>query len=75
MSEKPKKVREIEWYSPSGEKYIHRDYSDGSRDLIITGRQYDAPGGEKGHAHIGFDEKGNVKFIRGRKVFETDAYR
>ena len=67
-------MREIKWTSPSGEKYIHREFSDGSRDLIIGGRQYDI-GDTKGHAHIGFDEKGNVRFIRGRRVFETDAYR
>jgi len=73
MEHERKKIKEVRWESPSGEVFIHREFSDGSRDLIIGGKKYDS-GGEKGHAHIGFDEKGNVKFIRGRKVFETDAY-
>ena len=50
------------WTNPNtGEKFIHREKADGTRDLLYGPKDTD---GQRNHGHAVFDQSGNVVFNR-----------
>ena len=52
----------VSWTNPNtGEKFIHREKANGTRDLLYGPKDTD---GQRNHGHAVFDQSGNVVFNR-----------